>query len=177
MKTDSAPQPTSRDHVALRNTLLRLTSTHKMVCTVVVIAVALLWYDLLNRLLAFGYGIDYSGLEALGKATEVLKRYNPYFWWALVALCTLIIAYFLVSFVRSSRQRTYRRHVSADTLAALVPQLSESALSVLRWVWDDPRYPLTVGDLQQAALELRRGRAEKIRLSQEHRRLLGLPEA
>lgn len=173
MKTDSASQPTPRDHAALRQTLLKLTATHKTVCTVVVVVVAALWYALMKRLVAFGHGIDYSGLEALGgPVTQMLKRYNPFFWWALAALCTLIIAYFLVSFVRNSRRRVNARMVSADVMAALVAQLSEPAKTVLRWVWDDTRFPITVGDLQQTAAELRSGRAAKIQLSREHQALL-----
>ena len=173
MKTDSASQPTARDHAALRNALLKLTATHKAVCTAVTLVVALVWYWLVVRLVAFGQGIDYSGLDALGgPATEMLKRYNPYFWWALAALCTLIIAYFLVSFVRNSRRRVNARMVSAEVISGLAGQLSEPAKTVLRWVWDDPRYPITVGDLQQTAAELRSGRAAKIQLAQAHQALL-----
>ncbi|MBC2769217.1 hypothetical protein [Pusillimonas minor] len=173
MKTDPACQPTARDHAALRQTLLKLTATHKIVCTVVVVVVAVLWFELLTRLVAFGRGIDYSGLEALGgPVTQMLKRYNPFFWWALAALCTLIMAYFLVAFVRSSRRRVDARMVGADVIAGLVAQLSEPALTVLRWVWEDTRFPITVGDLQQTATELRRGRAAKIQLSREHAALL-----
>ena len=173
MKTDSASQPTSRDHAALRNALLKLTATHKLVCTTITVVVAAVWYGLVIRLVAFGQGIDYSGLEALGgQATQMLKRYNPYFWWALAALCTLIIAYFLVSFVRNSRRRVNARMVSAEVIEGLVAQLSEPAKTVLRWVWDDHRFPITVGDLQQTAAELRSGRAAKIQLAQAHQGLL-----
>ena len=173
MKTDSANQPTARDHAALRNALLKLTATHKAVCTAVTVVVAMAWYWLVVRLVAFGQGIDYSGLEALGgAATGMLKRYNPFFWWALAALCTLIIAYFLVSFVRSSRRRVNARMVSAEVISSLAAQLSDPAKTVLRWVWDDTRFPITVGDLQQTARELRSGRAAKIQLAQAHQALL-----
>lgn len=173
MKTDSASQPTARDHAALRNALLKLTATHKILCTAVTAAVAIIWYWLALRLVAFGRGIDYSGLEALSApATEMLKRYNPFFWWALAALCTLIIAYFLVGFVRSSRRRVNARMVSAEVISGVVGQLSEPAKTVLRWVWDDPRFPITVGDLQQTAFELRSGRAAKIQLAKAHQALL-----
>ncbi|MFA5597430.1 MAG: hypothetical protein WCY47_04075 [Pusillimonas sp.] len=173
MKTDPANQPTARDHAALRNALLKLTATHKVVCTVVTVVVALVWYWLVLRLVAFGHGIDYSGLQALGgSATDMLKRYNPFFWWALAALCTLIIAYFLVSFVRGSRRRVNARMVSAEVISGLAAQLSEPAKTVLRWVWDDTRHPITVGDLQQTARELRSGRAAKIQLAQAHQAVL-----
>src|SRR3546814_13631534 len=74
-------QPTRQDHTLLRNTLLKLTAIQKIVCALVVVAVALVWYNLLNRLVAFGQGIDYDGLHALGvKAVSLLKQYNPFFW-------------------------------------------------------------------------------------------------
>ncbi|QIM48176.1 hypothetical protein G9Q38_02785 [Pusillimonas sp. DMV24BSW_D] len=174
MKTESTHQPTPRDFSALRNTLLKLTATHKIICTVVVVVVALVWYYLLQRVVAFGHTVDYTGLEVLGGPTiEFLNRYNPYFWWALVALCTLIIAYFLINFVRAGRKRVNAQVVATNTMQSLVAQLSEPAKDVLRWVWDNPREPITVGDLQQTSQELRNGRAQKIAISREHLQLLG----
>src|SRR5690606_35874871 len=106
MKQTSTLLATPHDNAVLRSTLLKLTATQKILCTVVVAVVALTWYDLLNRMVAFGDQIDYSGLTVLGgEAVAFLQRYNPFFWWALVALCTLIIAYLLFGFVQSSRQR------------------------------------------------------------------------
>jgi hypothetical protein len=176
MKTESTHQPTPRDFSALRNTLLKLTATHKILSTVVVVVVAVVWYYLLQRLVAFGHTINYTGLEALGGPTiAFLNRYNPYFWWALVALCTLIIAYFLMNFVRAGRKRVNAQAVATSTLQPLVAQLSEPAKDVLRWVWSNSREPVTVGDLQQTAQELRNGRAQKIAVSREHAQLIGAP--
>lgn len=173
MKPNSLHQPIRRDGAVLRSTLLKLTATHKITCTVVVAVVVLVWYDLLNRLIAYGHAIDYSGLHTLSvQAVELLKRYNPFFWWAVVALCTLIIAYLLYGFVQSSQSRVRTKLVSAHVVAELVDQLSDPAKEVLRWVWHDRRHPITVGDLQRTARELRNGRAEKITLSQEHASLL-----
>lgn len=180
MKPNSSPQqPTGQDHALLRNTLLRLTAAQKILCVVVIAIVALVWYDLLNRLIAFGRGIDYSGLHALGVQTiAFLKQYNPFFWWAVVVLCTLIIAYFLYGFVRSTQRRVQARHVHEDTIAMLARELSEPAREVLRWVWSDRRQPITVGDLQRTAAELRSGRAAKISLARRHEALVqGQPAA
>jgi hypothetical protein len=177
MKPNYSPQPTSQDHALLRSTLLRLTATKKMLCVVVVVLVALLWYDLLNRLMAFGRGIDYSGLHALGVQTvALLQQYNPFFWWAVVALCTLIIAYFLYSFVDNSLKRVRLKLVDEDTVGALASQLSEPAREVLRWAWRDRREPITVGDLQRAAHEMRHGRAAKISLVRRHAALLDMSD-
>lgn len=162
-------QPTRQDVALLRNTLLKLTATPKIVCVVVVALTALVWYQLLNRLIAFGRGIDYSGLHALGvQAIALLKQYNPFFWWAVVALCTLIIAYFLYGFVQGMLRRARLKQVDEATVAMLASQLSEPALEVLRWAWQNRREPVTVGDLQRTVHELRWGRAAKITLAKRH---------
>ncbi|NYT61558.1 hypothetical protein H0A66_04380 [Alcaligenaceae bacterium] len=169
-------QPTRHDVALLRNTLLKLTATQKIVCVVVVALTALIWYQLLNRLIAFGQRIDYGGLHALGVQTiALLKQYNPFFWWAVVALCTLIIAYFLYGFVQSTLRRVRLKQVSADTVAMLASQLSEPALDVLRWAWHNRREPVTVGDLQRTVHELRWGRAAKITLAKHHTTLIDRP--
>jgi hypothetical protein len=176
MKTTTPQrQPTSQDHSLLRTTLLKLTATQKILCIVVVAIVALIWYDLLNRLVEFGRGIDYSGLHALGvEAIALIQQYNPFFWWAVVALCTLIIAYFLYGFVQSTRQSARAKLVDESTIAMLSGRLSDPALEVLRWAWFDTRRPINVGDLQRAAAELRNGRAAKIDLARSHAALLGV---
>ncbi|HUG57292.1 MAG TPA: hypothetical protein VL002_03550 [Candidimonas sp.] len=166
-------QPTRQDTALLRNTLLKLTATQKITCIVVIALVALIWYDLLNRLVAFGRDIDYGGLHALGvQAIALLKQYNPFFWWAVVALCTLIIAYFVYGFVQSTQRRIRMKQVSETTIAMLAHELSDPALEVLRWVWHDRRNPITVGDLQRTLHELRWGRAAKITLARRHTTLI-----
>ena len=181
MKQNPLLQPTRHDDAVLRSTLLKLTASQKIICTVVIAVVAIVWYDLLNRLVAFGDTIDYSGLHAMGaQAVEFIKRYNPFFWWAVVILCTLIIAYFLYGFVQRTQRRVQAKLVSTDVLSLLVDELSNPAVDVLRWVWNDHRHPITVGDLQRTASELRSRRASKINLAREHATLLehheSLPE-
>lgn len=169
MKPNLLQAPTRQDGALLRNTLLKLTAVQKILCTVVIMAVILIWYDLLNRLIKFGHGVDYSGLHALGaQAVEFLNLYNPFFWWAIVVLCTLIIAYFLYCFVQRSLRRVRSKLVSAQTIHELSAGLSESAREVLVWAWNDRRDPITVGDLQRAAHEIRSGRVRKINLAREH---------
>ncbi|WP_255475018.1 hypothetical protein [Pusillimonas sp. ANT_WB101] len=167
-------QPTRQDHTLLRNTLLKLTARQKILCVVIIVVVAIIWYNLLTRLVLFGRGIDYNGLHALGvQAVALLNQYNPFFWWAVVALCTLIIAYFLYGFVQSTNRQARAKLVDEDTIAQLSQQLSPPALEVLRWSWDDRRRPICVGDLQRAAAELRAGRSGKITLARRHAALLG----
>jgi hypothetical protein len=175
MKQNSQ-QPTRQDNALLRSTLLKLTAAQKITCVVVIAAVALIWYDLLNRLIAFGHNVDYSGLHALGEhAVELLKLYNPYFWWAIVALCTLIIAYFLYCFVQGTQRSVRNKLVGAEIINTLARELSEPAKEVLRWTWQDRRHPITVGDLQRTADELQASRASKISLAREHAAALDEP--
>jgi len=178
MKQNTLQAPTRQDSALLRNTLLRLTAAQKILCAVVIIGVALVWYDLLQRLIKFGHGIDYSGLHALGvQVLEFLKLYNPFFWWAVVVLCTLIIAYFLYCFVQSSHRRVQAKLVSGETIELLASRLSEPAREVLRWAWHDRRNPITVGDLQRTAHEISNGRVRKINLARTHAAALDLAPA
>lgn len=178
MKQNPTTQPTRQDDALLRNALLKLTAAQKITCVVAIIVVALIWYDLLNRLVAFGHDLDYSGLHALGpQAIEFIQHYNPFFWWGVVALCTLIIAYFLFRYVRGSREKVRSKLVSAEMFTELVQQLSEPAKEVLRWAWQDRRDPVTVGDLQRTAHELRARRAAKITLARQHEQVLDTAES
>ncbi len=166
MNSEQTQHPSRRDHTLLRTALLKLTATRKIVIAVVIAAVALIWYDLLNRLLAFGDGIDYAGLHVMGaEASALLQQYNPFFWWALVALCTLIIAYFLLLFARSSLRAARLRPIDEATFAQLAGGLSAPALDVLLWAWQERDEPLRVGDLQRALEGLRTQRAAKLQLA------------
>lgn len=172
--TTTPEQPTRRDRSLLRQTLWKLTAVHKLVCTVVVVLVGLAWVWAARRLLAFGETVDYSGLTALGvQAVALIKQYNPFFWWGLVVLCTLIIAYFLKLFVRGSRRQAMARLVSAATVETLAGQLTQPAIDVLNWAWSDRRQPVSVGVIQRAVTEMGGHRAAKIALARRHSALLG----
>lgn len=172
------PRPSRADAALLRNTVLKLTAATRLFTVVVVLLVALIWWFLLHRLIAFGKGLDYSGLEALGaQVMAFVQQYNPFFWWAIVALCTLIIAYFLYGFVEAMNRQASSRRVSADLVASLAGRLSPSAVQVLQWSWQNRREPITVGVLQRAQRELGNGRAARIELAERHAALLDLAAA
>ena len=170
------PRPTRADAALLRNTVMKLTAASRVVTVVVVLLVALVWWLLLHRVIAFGRELDYSGLNALGpQVMAFVKQYNPFFWWAVVALGTLIIAYFLWGFVESMNRQARAKRVDADLVAQLAARLSPPAIEVLRWSWRNRREPITVGVLQQAREELASGRADKIALAEQHAALLHTP--
>ena len=167
------PRPTRADASLLRNTVLKLTAATRVFTVAVVILSALAWWFILHQVIDFGRGLDYSGLEALGpQVMAFVKQYNPFFWWGIVALGTLIIAYFLYGFVESMNRRARARRVGADLIASLASRLSPSALDVLKWSWHNRREPITVGVLQHAQRELHGGRAAKIELAEQHADLL-----
>lgn len=173
MKQQDTLKTTTADVNALRQALLKLTATQKLITLAVVTVTLVIWYVLLQKLIQFGRGIDYSGLHALGVPTvNLLQQYNPFFWWAVVCLCTLIIVWLLYGFAQTQQRRGQHALVNEAVIAGLTRQLSEPALEVLRWVWKDQRQPINVGDLQRTLQEIRRGRSGKISLARQHAALL-----
>ncbi|MGB6008293.1 hypothetical protein [Castellaniella sp.] len=163
MNQESFQTPSRQDSALLRRILLKLTATAKIASATLVVLVALVWYDLLNRLLAFGNGIDYAGNHIMGaEATALLQRYNPYFWGALVILCTIIVAWLVYQTVRSMLARARLKLVDEHAFQQLAAQLSAPALDVLLWAWQPHDEPLRVGDLQLAHRELAAGRSARL---------------
>ena len=173
MNPDTELQVTRGDVTLVRRTLHHLTAAQKITCAVVILITAVIWWNVLQRLLAFGRSIDYSGLHALGAQTvTLLQQYNPFFWWGIVALGTLLLIYFLYGFVASTQQRVRRKLLTRNTVEQLATQLSGSGLEVLNWAWHDRRNPMTVGSLQQALAEMQSNRASKITLARQHEALI-----
>lgn len=176
MTSEPTQLPRPQDHALLRHLLLKLTATQKIIAAAVVTVVVLIWYELLNRLLAFGDAIDYAALHVLGaEGSALLQRYNPFFWWAMVVLCTIIIAYFLYLFVQGTARRTRLRTVDEQSVDKLAQSLSAPALDVLLWAWQDRSEPLRISDLERTRDELRAHRATK--LQQAARQLAMIEEA
>ena len=152
----------------LRKILLKLTATARILAATLVVVVVLIWYDVLNRLLAFGNGIDYAGNHIMGaEATALLQRYNPYFWGALVTLASLLLAYLTWLAVRAILARSRLRPVDPASFQQLADQLSGDALDVLLWAWQSRDEPLRVGDLMLARDELSAGRAARLHRAAE----------
>lgn len=166
MNQESLQSPSRQDTALLRKILLKLTATAKIVSATLVVLVALVWYDLLNRLLAFGNGIDYAGNRLMGaEATALVQHYNPYFWGALVILFTIVIAWLVYLAVRAILTRAQLKPVDDASFSQLAEQLSVPALDVLLWAWQPRDEPLRVGDLSLARNELAGGRATRLQLA------------
>ena len=173
MNPDTDLQVTRRDVTLVRRTLHHLTAAQKITCAVVIVITALIWWSLLKRLLTFGRSIDYSGLHALGAQTvALLQQYNPFFWWTVVVICTLLISYLLFNFVQYTRQRASQKIVSDSDLQQLLAKISPAASHVLAWAWENRRHPITVGVLQQTTAQLGANRYSLICLAKDQESLL-----
>lgn len=176
MTQDNFQTPSPQDSILLRKTLLRLTAIAKLMAAAVTVLVVLVWYRLLDRLLAFGSGIDYAGNHVVGtEATALLQRYNPYFWWAMAILVTIMLAWLVSLAIRRIMAQTRLKAVDDRSFQQLAQQLSAPALDVLLWAWQPQDDPLRVGDLQLAQREISHGRS--VRLQQAALQLATLKNA
>lgn len=164
--------PTVKDRVAIHQTILHLTALYKGIATAVVIIVAIIWLTLIKRILYFGRTLDYSGLEAMGLDQALIKQYNPFFWWTVVVICTLLISYFLIQFVQYTRQRARQKIVAEHHIQSLLTKISPAASQVIAWAWKDRSHPITVGVLQQTTAQLAINRYSLICLAKEQEKLL-----
>lgn len=168
----SYPNPTIKDRLSVHKTLLRLTATYKVIAVATCLIVALCWYGIVQRTLRFGANLDYSGLEALGLDGALIKQYNPFFWWTLLLICTLFVFYLLFHVVQYTRQRASQKTVTVNQLDDLLRTLSPAAIQVLNWCWDNKRFPITVGVLQQFQQQLALNRYSLICLAKDQESLL-----
>lgn len=178
MNAETVLQVTRHDVALVRRALRHLTAGQQILCGLAVLITAVVWWSLLSWLLAVGRGIDYSGLQFLGaKTVLLLQQYNPFFWWGLIALCTLLLIYLLAGFVAATQRSVRNKLVSQSLVQRLTQQLSAAGHQVLDWSWENRREPVTVGVLQQTLAEMRSGRAGKITLAHQHQTLLDAKKA
>jgi len=175
MHTDASsdPSPTRADRRLLRRTVL----AHMLGMWVFILALVLItawvWVWLAKALLAFGLHFDFKRFNVAGpEALSLLERVNPWFWWVLVGLLTLILVRVLFALGRSLAARARRRSVHPDAFRQLATQLSAPALDVLLWAWSSTDEPLRVGDVQQAAVELASHRASRLQTARDQRQML-----
>ncbi|ANN65019.1 hypothetical protein BAU06_00650 [Bordetella bronchialis] len=172
----TSPERVRQDSRLIRQTLLKLSSP-RLVARAIVIAIALvIWLLVAQRILAFGATLDYQFLHPLGASTiELLNRINPYLWWAVAAIWSLIVFFSVRAWLRGNMEAARLRPVPADTFADLAGELSDEVIAVMRWSWGSRDEPFTVGDLQRTLWEIRHGRIAKIGMVREQEALLGIP--
>lgn len=172
----ASPDRIRQDRRLIGQTLLKLALPRLIVRGVVLIIAAIIWLFVASWLLDFGRGLRFDGLQAFGQqAIDLLTRVNPYLWWGVVVIWSLIVFFAVRAWVSSDIDATRAKPVAPRDLSALTAQLSSEVINVLRWVWGNREEPFTLGDLRQASIELRHGRIDKIDLVREQSGILEAP--
>ena len=178
MMNPTSPERVRQDSRLIRQTLLKLSSPRLVVRAIVIAVAVVIWLLVAQRILAFGATLDYQFLHPLGAATiELLNRINPYLWWAVAAIWSLIVFFAVRGWMRGNMETARLRIVPADTFADLAGELSDEVIAVMRWSWGNRDEPFTVGDLQRTLWEIRHGRIAKIAMVHEQEALLRIPQA
>lgn len=164
----TSPERVRQDCRLIGQTLLKLTFPRLVMQAIIVVAAVLVWLIVASWLLAYGKTVDYGFVQTLGRpAVEFLGRINPYVWWIVTGIWSLIafaaLRYWLGASVASGRAIP----VAPQILAELAPRLSDDVLSVMRWTWGSQEEPFTVGDLRRSLSEVRSGRSAKIAMVRE----------
>ncbi|OZI66278.1 hypothetical protein [Bordetella genomosp. 11] len=177
MMNPTSPERVRQDSRLIRQTLLKLSSSRLAVRAIVIAVAVVIWLLVAQRILAFGATLDYQFLHPLGASTiELLNRINPYLWWAVAAIWSLIVFFAVRGWLRGNMEAERLRTVPADTFADLAAELGDEALGVMRWSWGSRDEPFTVGDLQRTLWEIRHGRIAKIAMVREQEAMLGIPQ-
>lgn len=169
----ASPERIRQDRRLIGQTLLKLALPRLIVRGVVLIIAAIIWLLVASWLLDFGRGLSFEGLQAFGQqAIDLLTRINPYVWWGVVVIWSLIVFFAVRAWVASDIDAARAKPVAPRDLSALTSQLCDEVTNVLRWVWGNREEPFTLGDLRQAHIELRHGRIDKIDLVREQGNIL-----
>lgn len=162
------------DAKLVSKTLLKLATPRIIMRAVVIIVTIILWLWVATRILEFGAMQDYAFLNKFNaQLVSFLQSINPYLWWAVVLLGTLIVYFFLSAWYSGSVERAAYKTVPSDTAAELIRSLSPEGRDVLGWVWRDRTEPINIGNLKTTKDELDNNRVSKLAQIREQERLLG----
>ncbi len=162
------------DAKLVSKTLLKLATPRIIMRAVVITVTIILWLWVATRILEFGAVQDYAFLDKFNaQLVSFLQSINPYLWWAVVLLGTLIVYFFLSAWYSGSVERAAYKTVPSDTAAELIRSLSPEGRDVLGWVWRDRTEPINIGNLKTTKDELDNNRVSKLAQIREQERLLG----
>jgi len=170
--------PTSTDRVRgdcrlISQTLRKLSTPRILVRLVVIVAAAILWLWVSSLLLQFGRGLTYASLASFGQQIiDMLVLINPYLWWVVVALWTLIVFFSVRAWFNGSVEAGRAEPVESDAFRMLCARLSPEVRDVMRWSWLNRDEPFTIGDLRRTLAETRHGRIDKIAIVREQEAIL-----
>jgi hypothetical protein len=129
----------------------------------ILVVVTWIWLWICRQILVFGELMRYDRLEPLGpQVVSFLTKMNPYLWWVITAILTLILLSVIRAWLKNSIARSRKTLLSVGDLQQLVGVMSPEGVEVLQWVWDDEQGPITLGDLLRAREEIRFGRPRKL---------------
>ena len=159
---------TSRDDLrALNETIRRRQLPGWLLRTGVLAAVAIIWFWVCQQILRAGSLIRYDGLEALGQeVVRLLTQINPYLWWGVIAILSLIVLSVARAWFLRSAKRSRTALVPVADIQKLATLMSSEGIQVLKWVWDATADPVTVGDLIVTRQEIQSGRVRKLAMVQ-----------
>jgi hypothetical protein len=180
MMIDTSPARIRQDCRRIRQTLLKLAAPRLILRAVVSIVVILVWLYVASLILAFGAGMTYAWLGVLSPQvasflTPYLLSFNPYLWWIVVGIWTIIVFLLHRGWLRASMESARGIAVEPDTLGALVSELSAEVIGVMRWCWGTREEPFSIGDLERTLSETRHGRIAKIAMVHEQEALMREP--
>jgi hypothetical protein len=169
----ASPNRIRQDRRLIGKTLLKLALPRMLVRGAVLIVALIIWLMVSSWLLNFGSTLNFEQLQTLGQqAVDLFARINPYLWWVIVAIWSLIVFFTVRAWIQSDIAAARAKPVATAELSALTAQVSDEVVDVLRWVWGSREEPFTVGDLRRASIELRHSRIARIDLVREQSRVL-----
>ncbi|UOD50559.1 hypothetical protein [Orrella daihaiensis] len=164
---------TKTDIGQLSSLLRRLCLPRWIWRSVVLVLAALAWLWVAKQILIGGSLVSYEGLQSLGtQVVTFLTRINPYLWWAVTIILTLIVLSLARSWLKSSVKAGREVSVSVADVQKLAQGMSPEGVDVLLWVWDKEAGPVTIGDLIAAREQLRRGRVRKLATARAQHQVL-----
>lgn len=170
--------PTSTDRVRgdcrlISQTLRKLSTPRILLRLVVIVAAAILWLWVSSLLLGFGRTLTYESFASLGQQIiDTLVLINPYLWWGVVALWTLIVFFSVRAWFNASVEAGRAEPVELHSFRKLCTELSPETRDVMRWSWLNHDEPFTIGDLRRTLEETRHGRIDKIAIVREQEAIL-----
>ncbi len=173
----ATPDRIRQDRRLIGQALFKLALPRLAILAVGIVIAVAVWLYATNWLLDLGPRVGLDWLHILGpQGAEFLGHLiNPYLWWVLVAIWTIIVLYVLKSWIGASLAASRVYTLDSGVLAQLRPRLCDEVVDVLRWVWSDRNEPFTVCDLQRAHQELRSNRIGKIALVRVQSAILDQP--
>lgn len=173
MHPEESSLTTKSDITRINALLRRLCLPRWLGRTGILVAVLLAWIWVANQILIGGSLVNYSGLRSLGtQVVDFLTRINPYLWWGLTIILSLIVLSLARSWLKASINKGRQVPISVGDVQKLSQAMTTEGVEVLLWAWDHESGPVTIGDLIVARDQLRSGRVRKLATARAQHQVL-----